>query len=318
VLGPTDPRVQLADMRDLDLVVIGTEALIDDELVRIDAIDAVAGTLTIARDCVTVDAKLLTRTQQGTLDPALAPIAQLRLDARHARPYPPLRLRINGAAWPQTAFARLAIAWAHRDRVLQGDRLIEHEAGSIGPEPGTTTSVRIYHALSNTLLHTTENLSGTSTTYDLDLVNDTTIRVEVESRRGALASRQKHIRIIQCECGEKLANADFDTQAAWTLGAGWSIVSGVAIKTAGVASDLAQTIPLVAGALYRIELVLTQVTAGTVRVVFAGATPVDGVARNASGSFIETLTASAHTALRIVADAAFVGRIERVSLRRLA
>ncbi len=208
--------------------------------------------------------------------------------------------------------------WAHRDRLLQADRLIEHDAGSIGPEPGTTTTVRIYHALSNTLLHTTENLAGTSTVYDLDLVNDATIRVEVESRRGALASRQKHVRVLACECGEKLANADFDTQAVWALGAGWSIVSGAAIKTAGVASDLAQTIPLVAGGLYRIELELAQLTAGTVRVDFAGAMPVDGVARNANGTFIETLTASAHTALRIAADAAFAGRIERVSLRRLA
>ena len=43
-----------------------------------------------------------------------------------------------------------------------------------------------------------------------------------------------------------------------------------------------------------------------------------GYARNANGSFVEMLTASAHTALRIAADAAFAGRIERVSLRRLA
>ena len=316
---------------------------------RIDAIDAGAGTLTIARGCVdtvpaahpagarlwcsdtyvgadpkeylsgeTVEAKLLTRTQQGTLDPALALIAQTTLAARHARPYPPGRVRINGSAWPQTSFARLAIAWAHRDRVLQADRLIEHDADSIGPEPRTMTSVRIVHALSGALLHEAAGIVGTTLSHDLLLANDATIRIEIESRRGSLASRQKHIRTIQCECGEKLANTDFDTQAAWTLGTGWSIVSGAAIKTTGVASDLAQTIPLVAGGLYRIELVLTQVTADTVRVGFAGATPVDGVARNASGTFSETFAASSHTALRIAADAAFAGRIERMSLRRLA
>jgi hypothetical protein len=135
-LGPTDTRVQLGDMRDLDLAVIGTESLIDEEQVRIDAIDAVAGTLTIAHGCVgtvpaahaegarvwctdtyvgadpteylaaeTVDAKLLTRAQQGTLDAALALVAQVRLNACHARPYPPGRLRINDSAWPQTSFA---------------------------------------------------------------------------------------------------------------------------------------------------------------------------------------------------------------------
>ena len=202
--------------------------------------------------------------------------------------------------------------------MLQADRLIEHDAGSIGPEPGTTTTVRIYHALSNTLLHTTENLAGTSTAYDLDLVNDATIRVEVESRRGALASRQKHVRVLACECGEKLANADFDTQAAWILGSGWSIVGGAAIKAAGITSDLEQPFAFIDGGLYRIEVVLSQITAGSVRVRFAGNTPIDGVARNANGTFIDTLTAAGQTALRIAADAAFAGRIERVSLRRLA
>jgi hypothetical protein len=266
----------------------------------------------------TVQAKLLTRTQQGTLDPALAPIAQVRLDARHARPYPPGRLRINGAAWPQTAFARLGLAWAHRDRVLQGDRLIEHEAGSIGPEPGTTTTARVLHALSGAVLHETTGIVGTSHTVEVLLAGDAALRVEIRSQRGALASRQTHVRTIQCECGEKLANADFDTQAVWTLGAGWSIAGSAAIKVAGVASDLAQPFAFVDGGVYRIELVLSQVTAGSVRVGLAGVAPLDGATRNANGIFVETLTANAHTALRIAADAVFAGRIERASLRRLA
>ncbi len=347
-LAPTDTLIALEATRDLDLVVVGTEALIDDELVRIDAIDAEAGTLTIARGCVdtvpvghaagsrlwcsdtyvgadpteylsgeTVDAKLLTRTQQGTLDPALAPIVQTTLAARHARPYPPGRLRINGAAWPATAFARLDLAWAHRDRLLQADRLIEHDADSIGPEPGTTTTVRIVHALSGALLVEAVGIAGTAFTHDLLLAGDATVRVEVESRRGSLTSRQKHVRILACECGEKLANSDFDTQAAWALGAGWSIAGSAAIKTAGAASDLSQAFVPVANATYRIEVVLSQVTAGSVRVGFSGITTVDGAARNANGTYIDTLTAGDHTALRIAADAAFAGRIERISARRL-
>jgi hypothetical protein len=228
------------------------------------------------------------------------------------------RVRINGSAWPPTSFARLAIAWAHRDRVLQGDRLIEHEAGSIGPEPGTTTTVRVLNALSGAVLHETTAIAGTSHTHDLLIANDATVRVEIESRRGALSSRQKHVRVLNCECGEKLANADFDTQAAWILGSGWSIVGGAAIKAAGITSDLEQPFAFVDGSLYRIEVVLSQVTAGSVRVRLAGTTPIDGVARNANGTFIDTLTAAGHTALRITADAAFAGRIERVSLRRLA
>ena len=212
----------------------------------------------------------------------------------------------------------MAIAWAHRDRVLQGDRLIEHEAGSIGPEPGTTTSVRVLHALSGAVLHEAAGIVGNSHTHDLLLANDAMIRVEIESRRGALSSRQKHVRVLNCECGEKLANADFDTQAAWTLGTDWSIVGGAANKAAGIASDLEQPFAFFEGGLYRIEVVLSQVTAGSVRVSLAGTTSVDGVARNGNGTFIDTLTAAGHTSLRITADAAFAGRIDRVSLRRMA
>ena len=53
------------------------------------------------------------------------------------------------------------------------------------------------------------------------------------------------------------------------------------------------------------------------RVGFIGGTSVDGAARNANGTYIDTLTAGDHTALRILADAAFAGRIERISVRRL-
>ena len=348
-LGPTDTRVTLEQTRDLDLVVVGSEALIDDELVRIDAIDADAGILTIARGCVdtvpaahaaaarlwcsdtyigadpteylageTVEAKLLTRTRQGTLDPALAPVAQVRLDARHARPYPPGRLRINGDTWPAASHARLTIAWVHRDRILQADRLIEHEAGGIGPEPGATTTVRIVHAANGALLHEATGIAGTEYAHDLLLASDATIRVEVESRRGALASRQKHVRTFPCEGGEKLANASLDTQAVWTRGTGWSIAGGAAIKTAGTASDLAQPLAPAPGARYRVEIVLAQVAAGSVRIGFGGGTPVDGVARSASGTFVEELLARDHDVLRIAADATFAGQVERVSVRRLA
>lgn len=202
--------------------------------------------------------------------------------------------------------------------MLQGDRLIEHEAGSIGPEPGTTTTVRVLHALSGTVLHEAAGIAGPSHMHDLLLVNDATIRVEIESRRGALTSRQTHVRVMTCECGEKLANASFDMQVAWALGTGWSIAGGAAVKVAGVVSDLAQPLALVDGGLYRIEVVLSQVTAGSVRVGFAGAVPLQGDARTVNGTFVDLLTASAHTALRIAADSTFAGRIERVSLRRLA
>lgn len=132
-IGPTDTAIVLTGGRGLDLVKVGTEALIDAEKLRVDAIDAATGAVTIARGCVdtvpaahalnarmwfthtyfgadlteyvlgeTVDAKLLPHTKQGSLDPALATTISLTLAQRQWRPYPPGNLQINGVAYPAT------------------------------------------------------------------------------------------------------------------------------------------------------------------------------------------------------------------------
>jgi len=44
------------------------------------------------------------------------------------------------------------VATAHRDRVLQADRLIDQAAATIGPEPGTTYNV--YWHLDGVLVQT--------------------------------------------------------------------------------------------------------------------------------------------------------------------
>lgn len=201
----------------LELITVGTAAMIDDEIVRLDAIDPVTGVLTIARGCAdtvpadhalgarlwcyqdhagysateyvggeTVDAKLLTRTSAGELDPAAATAISLTFDDRQIRPYPPGNLQINGVAYPIAVASDLVLTWSHRDRGLQADQLIDTAAANVGPETGTTYTVRTY--LGGVLKSTTAGITGT--THTPADPGSGTVRIEVDAVRDGYTSWQ--------------------------------------------------------------------------------------------------------------------------------
>lgn len=221
-IGPTDTALVLAAGVDLAQVAVGSAAWIDDEIVRIDALDAVAGTATIARGCAdtvpaahaigarlwcyddfagsddrdyvdgeTVDAKLLTHTASGDLDLADATAITVTMAQRAHRPYPPAGLAVNGDAFPSLLTGDLALAWAHRDRLLQADQLIDQTAASIGPEPGTSYTARIY--FDGSLEHTETAIAGTSWSYSPTATSGL-CRIEIESVRDSLTSWQMQVR----------------------------------------------------------------------------------------------------------------------------
>lgn len=199
-LTKTTTAITLANGIDLDLVETGGYAIIDNEYVLVSAIDAGAGTATISRglldtvptehsagariwfadgdqgfstteyaDGETVDVKLLPATGQGTLDISLAPVDSLTFDQRQYRPYAPGKLLLNSMAYPAWIdgdASQFSIGWAHRDRLAQTAYLVEQSESSIGPEAGTTYTLRIYGE-SDTLGREVSGLSGTSYTYDL-------------------------------------------------------------------------------------------------------------------------------------------------------
>jgi hypothetical protein len=78
------------------------------------------------------------------------PIDVVRYNYRFYRPYPPGAVRVRGDRWfvPHTLSAYsdnlLTLTWTHRDRLIEADQLIEHDAANIGPEPGTSYTVRVY------------------------------------------------------------------------------------------------------------------------------------------------------------------------------
>lgn len=176
--GPADTLLHVKDGSDLDLIQIGTHAELGTELVRVDHVDLDAGTITVGRGVLdtvpaphavdtpllawdvyadgdtteylageTVSVKLLPVSGAGQVDLIDAPSDALTFDRRVARPYPPGQLMINTAAYPETIAgdADLSVSWAHRDRLQQTSGTLQDTTdGNIGPEDGTTYTLRIY------------------------------------------------------------------------------------------------------------------------------------------------------------------------------
>lgn len=209
---------RLADVR------VGTAALIDDEIVRVDAVNPQTGVCTIGRGCadtvprphaagtrvwfyddfaaipqveysqgVTVDAKLLTRTSSGLLAESAAPADSLAMVGRAGLPYPPGNLKINGQAWPEQITGELAVSWSSRDRITQADQLLDATAGNTGPATGITYRLRIYTG--TTLRRTYAGITSTSQLYSVaDEAADggpfTSLRVVLDSQLNGKISLQ--------------------------------------------------------------------------------------------------------------------------------
>jgi hypothetical protein len=117
---------------------------------------------------------------------------------------------------------------------------------------------------------------------------------------------------------ELVVNGDFSSDAGWTLGAGWSIIGGRAIKTAGTSSTCFRPMPLISGRPYLVEIEIAAITASTFTPLFSGVAGLAGLARNSAGTFRQIMVATAaHTTLVIQATAATAGEIERISVREV-
>ncbi|WP_131111574.1 phage tail protein [Sulfuricystis thermophila] len=139
-----------------------------------------------------------TSTDQG--DAVLAANGQpLVLTGRQARPYPPGRIRLNGQREPAVVAGDLTLTWAHRDRIQQTAYLVRQDEGDIGPEPGTTYTVRIRDR-NGTLVRSETGITGNTWTWDVasaaaDAGNaGDTVTIEIEAERDGLTSWQAQVR----------------------------------------------------------------------------------------------------------------------------
>lgn len=181
---------------------IGMAALIDEEIVVVQA--RAGNLLTLGRGCCdtvpalhsmgaiiwffddsigtdsieyagteTIGVKLLPRTSTGQLPIENSPPQAVSFNLRFERPYAPGQVKVNAVPWfnvirmadSPTPVGSLTLTWVHRDRVGQADVLIDHLESSVGPEPGTTYTARVYKA-DNTLVRTQAAIAGTSWVYN--------------------------------------------------------------------------------------------------------------------------------------------------------
>ncbi len=203
-IGRLDDTIVLSEIIDLHLVSEGSAAIIDDEVLRVDTIDAASKTVTVSRACIDsqpgphaavsrmwfyddavgidvteytatedVYAKLATISGGGRLELAAAPEMSAIMAARQARPYPPANVKINSQLYPVTVSAAtdsLVFTWAHRDKVLQHDVLVPWTDASVGPEPGVTYTIEIYDE-NGVLCKTVTGISGTSYAWTSELAD---------------------------------------------------------------------------------------------------------------------------------------------------
>lgn len=200
----------------LDFVKVGSAALWDDEIVRVDMIDA--GNITLGRGCAdtvsrhhaafsrvwfydesaiadtaeyteaeTVQAKLLDNTGSAQYPLEFADTISLTFGQRAFRPYPPHQLKVNGESNPALVEYEFDVTWVHRDRLAQADQLIDAGMASIGPEAGTTYTAHFY--LNDVLVATEADVAGSSLEA-YSLPGDGTVRVELESVRDGVSSWQ--------------------------------------------------------------------------------------------------------------------------------
>lgn len=234
LLGPAglyDTSLTLTGMSGVnsESVVEGQALFVDDEIMKL--VSRVGGVLTVERGCAdtlpqphstgarvwlydrfagtdnreyvaseTVSLKLLTHTSTGDQDLASAPEDTVTMNRRQVRPYPPGNMKLNGTLYGNVATVKgnITFTWAHRDRLSQDDALINHLAGSIGPEAGTTYTLRFYNGV--TLLRTESGLAGTTYLYDYDKAEVDgwvpNLTFELEASRAGFVSRYKYQKTI--------------------------------------------------------------------------------------------------------------------------
>jgi hypothetical protein len=238
-----DTAFTLAAGELLDRVAVGSWALWDDEIVRVDAIDADAGTLTLGRGCAdtvrqqhaaaariyfcsdwvgtdrreyvdgdTVNAKLLSRLAAGTMALADATALPVVFVGRQALPYPPANVQIGGASRPASVSGDIVVTWATRNRLIQADQLVDATAASIAPEVDVRFALEFFDA-SDVLLVSKLDMDGATATVVLDTTGDVRMRMYAINDNGD--SMQFHEEVFSYTPDPGTTDSSI-TAATWT------------------------------------------------------------------------------------------------------
>lgn len=117
----------------------------------------------------TIAVKVLPKTATVQVPIEGSPPNEVQFNFRFARPYAPGLVKINDRLFVKSERLEqgndpLTVTWVHRDRIVQSDQMVHHNEASVGPEVGTTYTLKVYKA-DNTLVHTDAGVTGTSWSY---------------------------------------------------------------------------------------------------------------------------------------------------------
>lgn len=227
-VSPTTTTISISNGRNLEDVEVGSWAQIDDELVKVTSVsptsvvvgrgvfDTVPAPHTVGARIYfwedyngfdsteyvsgeTVGVKMLSVTGKGTLPLGTAPSNSVTLNRRAFRPYPPGNWKIADSYFPALLLdTPITTTWAHRHRTQQtGLDYVTFTAGSIGPESGTTYSIRLYNNDTNALVHSVDGLTGTSYSGFPSPTGTYNFRMELWSRRDGYDSTYKQTHVFQ-------------------------------------------------------------------------------------------------------------------------
>ncbi|QYN44508.1 hypothetical protein GYM75_06450 [Gilliamella sp. ESL0441] len=207
---------------------IGEGIIINNEFMRIDEFDMDKNILTVGRGCAdslpefhkagstirfymsvletdhieyisgeTVRIKLLTQTNSSRLHEDIAPVEKITMSHRQIRPYLPGNIKINDILYPDMIEQSdsYVVTFAHRDRILQADRLIDCLSDNIGPEIGTEYIVEISDYYSNEVIwsfNTTDSLIVLPYVTNQDYIYDDRHILTLYSKRDGYESLYKY------------------------------------------------------------------------------------------------------------------------------
>lgn len=199
-------------------------ALIDNEEVKVVAVDLGTSSVTIARGCLDtvpathlagtkvwfyetgdidasreftmgeeVNGKVLSNSLTGQLDPSLAQTLTLTTIGRFGKPYPPGSVTVDGEDIfsVQSIAPSSVVAFARRNRVTQADTIQDYSVADISPEVGQTHTIELYRVDTGALLIAYTGITGTSQVVDPGYTGE--VRLELFAVRDGLESHQKYV-----------------------------------------------------------------------------------------------------------------------------
>lgn len=117
---------------------------------------------------------------------------------------------------------------------------------------------------------------------------------------------------------EKAVNSAFDTDSAWTKGAGWAISGGVATRTSGAGSgSVSQLSDLTAGTFYLVTVKVDSNSGGAIYARFTGGTTVTSAALALGESSFYMQALSGNTAFEIYANLTAAAVVTSASIKEV-